>query len=157
MLSKSYLKVIAAYIVYESNLSKYAKIQMLRFIENEASESQLKVFINEGKIRKVYEGEVISEVGPIAVAAIIGVAIAAGKAAHAKFFSNAAKACAGKEREEKKKCMQDFKLKANYARMAALKREMGKCSQTDDIKKCRDNFMKHIVRIEKQIRKDRVI
>lgn len=156
MLSKSYLKVVTAYIVCESNLSKYAKIQMLRFIENEASKSQLKILVIEGRIRKVSEGEVISEVGPIAVAIIIGVAVAAGKAAHAKFLGAAAKACVGKDREDKKKCMRDFRLKAGYARIAALKREMGKCSQTNDVKKCRDNFTRHIGKVEKQIRKDRV-
>jgi len=157
MLSKSYLKVIAAYIIYESNLSKYAKIQMLRFIENEASESQLKVLITEGRIRKISESEIILEVGPLAVAIIIGAAIAAGKAAHARFLSAAAKTCAGKDREDKKKCIRDFRFKANYAKVAALKREIGKCSQTNDVKKCRDNFTKYIGRIEKQIRKDRVI
>ncbi len=157
MLSKSYLKVIAVYIVYESKLSKYAKIQILRFIESGASESQLNIFITEGKIRKLSEGEIISEIPILVPAMIIGAAIAAGKAAHAKFYSNAAKVCAGKEREEKKKCMQDFRIKANYARLAALKREMGKCSQTDDLKKCRENFIRHIGKIEKQIQKDRVL
>ena len=156
MLSKSYLKVIAAYIVHESNLSKYAKIQILRFVENEASKSQLKVLITEGRIRNVSEDEVVSE-AIIVPAMIIAAAVAAGKVAHAKFLSNAAKACAGKEREEKKKCMRDFKLKANYARLAALKREVSKCSQTSDRKKCRDNFIKHIEKVEDQIRKDRVM
>jgi len=155
MLQKSYLKVIAAYIIDESHFSKYAKIQMLRFIENDASESQLKVFITEGKIQS--EGENISEIAPIAVALVIGAGLAVGKVAYNRFFSDVAKACAGRKQDDKRRCIRDFKLKASYAKLTALKREMGKCNQTNNVKKCRNTFIKHMNKIEKQIQKDRVI
>jgi hypothetical protein len=159
MLQKSYLKLIAASIVCESNLSKYAKIQVFRFIENEASELQLTIFINEGKIQKVSEAEITSEIAPIAVVAvslITAAAFAVGKSVYNKFYSNVAKACAGRDRDDKKRCIRDFKLKANYARLGALKKEMGKCNETNNVKKCRNNFLKHMRKIEKQIQKDRV-
>jgi len=155
MLQKSYLKVVAAYIVDESTLSKYAKIQMLRFIENDASEAQLKVFITEGKIRS--ESENISEIAPIAAALVIGAGLAVGKAVYNKFYSDVAKACAGRKQDDKRRCIRDFKLKASYAKLTALKREMGKCNQTNNVKKCRNTFIKHMKKVEKQIQKDRVI
>ncbi len=155
MLQKSYLKVIAAYIVDESKLSKYAKIQMIRFIENNASNSQLEVFITEGEIRS--EAENITEYAPIGVALVIGAGLAVGKAAYNRFFSDVAKACAGRKQDDKRRCVRDFKLKASYAKLTALKREMGKCNQTNNVKKCRNTFIKHMKKVEKQIQKDRVI
>lgn len=157
MLQKSYLKLICASIIYESNLSKYAKIQAIRYVENEASECQLNIFINEGKIRKLSENEIISEAIPVIAAALVtAAAFAVGKSVYNKFYSNVAKACAGRDRDDKKRCIQDFKLKANYARLAALKKEMGKCNQTNNVKKCRNTFLKHMKKIEKQIQKDRI-
>lgn len=155
MLPKSYLKVIAACVVYESKLSKYAKIQMLRFIENEASEKQLKVFINDGEIRKVSENEVVSEVAIVIPAMLVAAALSVARMSYDKIFSQAAKSCADKEGDNKKRCMRDFKLKSHYAKLTALKREMGKCNQTNNAKKCREIFIKHMRKIEKQVQRDR--
>ena len=155
MLPKSYLRVIAAYMVYESALSKIAKIQAFRFIELEASDIQLKVFINEGKIRQVYEGEMIQDAVFIP-ALIIGAALGAAKMAYSQFLSKAAIKCKGKEHSEKQKCMRDYRIKANYVKVAALKREISKCNQTNNVKKCRDLFLKHIKKIESQIQKDKI-
>ena len=155
MLPKSYLKVIAACVIYESTLSKNAKIQALRFIENEASEMQLKVFINEGKICQVSESEVIQDavfIPAMVIAAALGVA----KVAYAQFLSKAATACVGKKFVEKQKCMRDYRIKANAVKISALKREMSKCNQTNNVKKCQNIFLKHINRIEKQIQKDKI-
>ena len=158
MLPKSYLKFIAAYNIHEADLSKFAKVQALRFIKNEASESQLKVFINEGKIRNVSDDESISEIAPIIVAAaIIAAAAAAGKIAYQKVIMNAVHQCSSLKGDDKKRCVKDFKTKANYAKLAALKKEMVKCNQTNNVRKCRNTFIKHMRRIEKQIFKDRAI
>ena len=157
MLPKSYLKVIAGCVIYESELSKYAKIQALRFIEYEASEMQLKAFIAEGKIRQVSEDEIFTEVAIWVPAMVIAAALAAGRVAYDQFYSKASKACKGKGLKEKQRCIRDFRLKASYAKLAALKREMGKCGQTNDAKKCRESFLKHIGKVEKQIQKDRII
>ena len=157
MLPKSYLKFIAAYTVHESNLSQYAKVQTLRFIENEASESQLKIFINEGKIRNVSDGEIMSEAVPFIVGvAIVAAAMALGKIAYQKVIMNAVKECASLKGDDKKRCVRDYKTKANYAKLTALKKEMIKCNQTNNVKKCRNTFLKHMRRIEQKIQKDRV-
>ena len=44
------LRVLAAHIVVESNLSKSAKIQMLNFIKEEATDAQIKALLLDGKI-----------------------------------------------------------------------------------------------------------
>ncbi len=157
MLPKSYLKFIAAYTVHESNLSRYARIQTLRFI-NEASESQLKVFINEGRIRNVSEDEVVSEVATfIVAAALIAAAAAAGKIAYQKVIMNAVKECSEMKGKDKKRCVREYKIKADYAKMAALKKEVVKCNQTNNVKKCRNAFIKQMKRVEKRILKNKVI
>jgi len=157
MLQRSYLKFIAACVVYESALSKYAKIQTLRFIENEASEDQMRVFLLEGKIRKVGADEVVDEavlkyLPPVMV---VRAAITAGKLAYNKFFGPAVKACAGRKGDDKKMCIKNYKLKANYAKLAALRKEATKCNQTNDANKCRKMFADHMRKIEKQIQRDR--
>ena len=154
MLPKSYLKFIAASMVYESDLSKYAKIQAMRFIEN-ASMEQLNIFISECSLRPISEEENISE-KYLLPAVVLASALAAGRVAYDQFLGKAAIACAQKKGDDRKKCMRDFRLKSHYAKVAALKREMGKCGQTNNVKKCRDLFIKQIRKIEKQVQKDRV-
>lgn len=164
MLSKNYLKVISASIVYESKLSRISKIQLLKFIENEATQSQLKILILDGEIRKVSENEkdldkrFVSEIIPalIAIGIIVPAALALGKKAYIDIFSKAAKACVGKKGKERTNCMKDYRIKANYARLAALKREMSKCNQTANTDKCRQVFTDHMRKIQKQIRKDQL-
>lgn len=151
MLPKSYLKVIAACVVFESKLSKTAKTQLIRFIESEASEAQLTVFINTGEIKKDADVQKISEEGKLVPAMIIAAALVVGKKAYDYFKDESRKACAGKEGDQKKICIAQFKAKAAKAKVAALKKEMAKCNRTDDAKKCRNTFMKYIQKYEKQM------
>lgn len=44
------LKIIAGAIVVESKLSKGAKLQLLSFIQNEATDTQVKALLLDGKI-----------------------------------------------------------------------------------------------------------
>jgi len=154
MSQTSCLKVIAVYMVHESLLSKYAKIQMLRFIENEASDLQLHAFIAEGKIRRTEDIDeaIIKYLPPVM---IVRAAITAGKLAYNRFFGPAARACASRKGDDKKLCIKNYRLKANYAKLAALKRESRNCSQTNDAAKCRQLFVDAAKKVEEQIKKDR--
>lgn len=49
------LKITAGYIVTESKLSKAAKLQLLNFIQKEASDEQLMALLLDGKITKLDE------------------------------------------------------------------------------------------------------
>ncbi|MHA1816068.1 MAG: hypothetical protein ACTSX1_08690 [Candidatus Heimdallarchaeaceae archaeon] len=155
MLPKSYLKLMAAHVVHKSELTRYSKVQALRFIE-EASGRQLLVFMKEGQIRQVSDEENLSEIVPILIAPLVVAAAAASGAVFSRFFSQAARACSGKKGKEKTVCVKDYRIRANRARLAALKREMGKCNQTNNVKKCRNMFLKHAKKIETQIQKDKV-
>ena len=155
MLPKSYLKLMAAGIVYKSELTHYSKVQALRFIE-EASERQLLVFMSEGVIRTVSDEENLSEIVPILIAPLVIASAAAAGAVFSRYFNQAARACSEKKGKDKTLCIKDYRVRANMARLAALKREMGKCNQTNNVKKCRNMFLRHVKRIEAKIQKDRV-
>jgi len=95
--------------------------------------SQLKILILDGEVRKVSEDEkdldkrFVSEIVPaILIAMLIPAAMMAAKKAYINIFSQAAKACSNKKGKERTNCMKDFRIKANYAKLAALKREMAK-------------------------------
>jgi len=57
------LRLMAAQIVVESKLSKAAKIQMLNFIKEDASDAQIKALLMDGKIVKLDEQaeEIVNE------------------------------------------------------------------------------------------------
>jgi len=146
MLPKTYLKFVASSVVYESALSKYAKVQLMRFIEN-ASSDQLYFFINEGRI----SNESLSEAF-VVPAMLLVAATSAAKLAYDRVFSDAARYCSNEEtREARSQCIKNYKIRANRAKLTALRREMPKCDQTNNVKKCRETFMKHIQRIEKDM------
>lgn len=54
-MDKKKLQLYSIYLVAESNKSKQAKIQLSRFIENDATEHQLMSFILDGQIIKTDE------------------------------------------------------------------------------------------------------
>ena len=150
MLPKSALQTIAACMVYEDEtLSKPAKMQLVRFIED-ATEKQLQHYIIHGDIVKEEDVQVEAFFIP---AVIIGAAAAAGRAIYNNEFSKAAKSCQGMMGEAKKACMKRFKLRGISGQISALRREMGKCNQTARPDKCRKMFMKYIVNAEKKMKK----
>ena len=151
MLPKSALQTIAACMVYDEDMSKPAKMQVLRFIES-ASEKQLQHYIVHGNIVAEQEVE-ISEIAFLVPAAIIAAAAAAGRAIYNNEFSKAAKACQAEEGQTKKDCMKKFKLRGLSGKISAMKREMGKCNQTSRPDKCRTMFAKYIQDAEKQLKK----
>ena len=153
MLPKIALQMIAACILYESDLPKPAKIQMLHFIENDTNESELKNYIVSGKFSTTPEIDRINEVAFLLPGAVIASAIAAGKAFYDNQFSEAAKACIKLKGQVKKDCMKRFKVKGISGKIAALRREMGKCNQTIRPDKCRKMFLNYIKNAEKQMRK----
>jgi hypothetical protein len=45
------LRVIAAYLIKESNLTKAAKLQLVNFLENEATDAQVMALLLDGKVQ----------------------------------------------------------------------------------------------------------
>jgi hypothetical protein len=136
-------------MVYDSDMSKPGKMQMVQFIES-ASEKQLQHYIIHGEVVK--EKDTIVEAFFLP-AVIIGAALAAGRAIYDTEFSKAAKACPEMKGAAKKECMKRFKVRGISGKISALRREMGKCNQTSRPDKCRKMFMDYIKNAEKQMRK----
>jgi len=151
MLPKSALQTIAACMVYDSELPKPSKLQLVRFIES-ASENQLKHYIVHGEIVKEHD-VIVSEVAWLVPAAIIAAASAAGNAIYNMQFSKAAKACQNMKAADKKNCIRRYKINGISGKISALKREMGKCNQTSRPDKCRKMFDTYIKNAEKKMRK----
>jgi len=153
MLPKSALQAIAACMVYEDDhLHKSNKMRLMRFFEG-ASEKQLLHYITHGEVVRERDANV-SEIAPLIPVMIIGAAAAAGRAIYNSEFSKAAKACGNMEAgAAKKSCMKRFKIRGVTGQISALKREMGKCSQTSRPDKCRKMFMNYITNAEKKLKK----
>lgn len=49
-MNKKQLTLTSAFVIYESKLPKQAKLQLMKFIKNEATDSQLKAFLLDGEI-----------------------------------------------------------------------------------------------------------
>jgi hypothetical protein len=152
-LNKSALQTIAACMVYESDLSKSSQVQLIRFIE-EATEKQLQHYILHEEIVKDSEVQINELIPFLAAAAILSAAVAAGRAIYDGEFSKAAQACKDQEEGVRKSgCIKRFKLRGITGKISALRREMGKCTQTVKPDKCRKMFAKYIANAQKQMRK----
>jgi hypothetical protein len=163
------LKITAGSFIVESELSKPSKLQMLKFIQHEASDHQLMALLLDGEIVELDEqAEQIVEdrfnifetvisiphgaAKPILIGSLI---FLAGQLAYAGFdrvFSNAGKACNNpRVGQTKSDCMRQYRIKALKVKKDILKREMKKCSKTTNPSKCKNEFSKRINSINKKI------
>jgi hypothetical protein len=149
-MNKKALQTIAACMVYDSDMSKPAKIQLINFIES-ATLKQLQHYIIHGDIVKEENAQVVE--GFFIAAALIGAAAAAGRAIYDQEFSKAAKSCQNMRGVAKKSCMKRFKLRGVSGQINALRKEMGKCNQTARPDKCRKMFSTYIKNAETKMRK----
>lgn len=151
MLPKSAYQTIAACMLYDSDMSKAQKLRILEFIEKASSKQILHYlihdeFVREGETRLVNEGFILT-------AALITAASAAGRAVYSKFNSVGQQACRDKLGLAKSACLKNYKARGVAGKVSALRKEMGKCSQTPKPEKCRKMFIKYIRNAEKEMRK----
>jgi hypothetical protein len=156
------LRLYAAGIIVESKLSKAAKLQLLNFIQTEATDAQIKALILDGKIVKLDEQaeEIVNdrfsilEQDPVQMVKpllqLTGLALGAWAGAMAPFvaakvykryMSKAGRACAGVSGEDRNKCISKFKTKA---KIEALKAAASKCPQSKNPEKCKEKMNKKI-------------
>ncbi len=76
----------------------------------------------------------------LAAAALAAAAIAASAKIYKRFFSQSAKACAGKSGADKTNCMNQFKAKAQQAKVKALSQSIAHCSKTKNPTKCKNKI-----------------
>jgi hypothetical protein len=154
------LRLFAAEAVIVSELSKQAKHQLLNFIQNEATDAQVKALVLDGRIVKLDEQaeEIVNERFAILefdpVTAWLGMTVAAfgatgllmAKNIYKTYMSKAGRACAGRSGEDRQRCISKFKAKA---KLEALKKLLARCDQTKNPEKCKAKLSKKIARMEK--------
>jgi hypothetical protein len=72
----------------------------------------------------------------LAATALAGVAAYGATKIYKRFFSQAAKACAGKSGAQKTACMQQYKVKASQAKVQSLMRSKATCKKAKNPQKC---------------------
>jgi len=75
-------------------------------------------------------------VAALAATALAGVAAYGATKIYKRFFSQAARACAGKSGPQKDACMKQFKMKATQAKIAALNKSKATCKKSKNPQKC---------------------
>jgi len=155
------LKIAAGSVVTDSKMSKAAKLQLLNFIQSEATDHQIMALLLDGKVVKLdeqaeqivedrFEVSKLNEFG-IIMAALLAAAMLGSMKLYRRLLSQAARACSGVP--NKSVCMSKFKVKALVAKQKYLKGQAPKCNQTKDPEKCRERFAAGIAKIGREILK----
>jgi len=89
----------------------------------------------------------------IAGAALAALAIYAGYKTYKRFFSQAAKACAGNKGPERKACLSKYKIQAIKAQISDLQAASAKCSVSKDPGKCKAAIGNKIQKLQAKAQK----
>lgn len=162
------LRLYAAEIIVASKLSKPAKLQLLEFIQHEATDTQVKALILDGKIVKLDEqaeeivnerfeqSNIISEVDPASayagmlVIAGLGTAGLFARGLYKTYLSKAGRACAGTGHgEERQKCIARFKINA---KIKALQQAIPKCKENKNPEKCKEKIQNKIQALQNALK-----
>ncbi len=158
------LRLIAGAIVTESKLSKGAKLQLLNFIQNEATDIQVKALLLDGEILtnidkqteqiindrfKLKENKLLSEdlfltltalspaiLSTLASAAFLGYVMRGAYRVSKKVMTKAGRACKSYTGNELARCKAKFQKEALTKELQLLKQARSKCSKTKEPQKC---------------------
>ena len=97
------------------------------------------------QIRYFFEtGRLSGDLKAIGIGILVAAAAGAGMLAYKKIFSASAKACAGREGNEKTSCIEQYKQKAQKAKMDMLKKGLAQCAKSKNPGKCKAKMMEKI-------------
>ena len=157
------LRILAGEMVVGSKLSKAAKLQMINFIQKEATDAQVKVLLMDGEIVQLDkqaeeivndrfdDSEMINELVLMGADIVIGALVAASIVAYKRFLSKAAVACKGLSGPQKTSCMNKFKQNGIKAQIATLASGTSKCAKTKDPAKCKVAIQKKIAKLKAKL------
>ena len=91
----------------------------------------------------------------IGVAALVAATIYAGYKTFQRYFSQAARACAGKKGDERAMCVKGFKAKAIQAQMATIRQGMSSCANSKNPEKCKQTINSKLVSLQAKLAKSR--
>jgi len=148
------LRLYAAEVVVSSKMSKPAKIQMLEFIQKEATDVQVKALLLDGKIVKLdeqAEGIIndrfnLLEIDPLVGGAILGgllgpPAVKAATKFYINWISKAGQACSSLQGKEKQFCIKKYRLNG---KIKALQSLLNKCNNSKNPEKCKQKVQEQI-------------
>ena len=167
------LRLEAALYVMESKLSKAAKIQMLNFIKEDASDAQVKALMLDGRIVQLDEQaeEVVNDrfaashlqedpvvalgvaAGVWTVATVVAWATSMAVKSYKKRMTAAGSACKGKAGPEKTACVTKYQMAAEQEKMKIYKQALAKCSKSKIPAKCTLRVGKLIAKQKRSIDK----
>lgn len=142
-LSTKKLKTVAAFCIYESELTKPEKLSLLAYVEFAANRKQL------------LDMFIMQEANLLVTSVIIASALASGNKAYYKIFAPSTQAC--REQESKKDCLKQYKLNGLAAKRNEVRKHISKCGQTIKPEQCQKTFSNVLKKIEKQISDTRLM
>jgi len=167
------LRLHAAFYVMESELSKAAKIQMLNFIKEDASDAQIKALMMDGGIVHLDEQaeEIVNDrfavshlqedpivamgvaAGGFAVATLLTWATSMAIKSYKKRMTAAGAACKGKKGGEYKACMTKYQMAAEQEKMKVYQKAQKQCSKSKVPARCEMKVGKLIAKQKRTIDK----
>jgi len=152
-MTKKELQLFLGQSIVESKMTRPSKLQMLNFIQHEASEEQLMVLIMDGKIVKLDEQSkeiardrfnLVSEELNIGKATVAAAAILAASTIYKQHLSKAARACKDFVGPKRAICLKKYKELALKNQLQALSSKMSSCSKDKNPEKCKMKIQKKI-------------
>ena len=152
------LQIQCGSYVTESKMSKSAKLQLLNFIQKEATEEQLMSLYLDGKIVKLDEQakevvrdrfEALNEVSVLLPAVLIYGAVKV--AAKTLKLTINSLGCRQKRGAEFVLCVKTARAKSLEAKASALKASLPRCKDTSKPDKCEKRIKKEIWKVQKDI------
>lgn len=159
------IRIFAGLIVTESKLSKESKLQLLNFIQHEATDTQVKALLLDGKILtnideqtkdildKRFENKFLNEIAPDLALAGVAISAVAAKIAFnigRNILNKAHKACRKYTGNEKQRCLAKFRKEAAIKQIQVLQSHKNKCNKDKNPDKCKAAIDKKILKLKKQ-------
>jgi len=177
------LRILAGSIVVESTISKEAKLQMLNFIQNEATDVQIKALLLDGEIVSLDEQaeeivnarfknsnineDIVATAGDLmstasgammASGAILATVVVAAITSQAYkvarlAFSKAHRICLQYKGNLKQQCINKVRKESLQKQLQSLSSGKSKCSKSKEPQKCRNLVDKKIASVKKKLTK----
>jgi len=168
MNTNKWLRLISASIVVESKVSKTGKLKLLNFIKEQASDSQIKALLLDGRIVALdkqseeivnsrFKNHFLNEADPMTI--YVGMVAGAFVVVASKIAYNTARLvwskghrlCLKYKGSEKQKCLDKYRKLTGEKELQLLKQYKGKCSTTKDPKVCVAGIEKKIQKVKKKL------
>jgi len=171
---KKDLQIFLGRVTVESKLSKSSKLQLLKFIEKEASEEQLMILYLDGEIIKLDEqsneivrdrfkaslieiaplvmGVAATAAGAFALGASFGIALKAANAIRKRFLTQEGRVCSGLKKDQKRACKLKLKVASIKQQINIFNSKKTMCSKDKNPEKCKVQFNQKINSLESNLK-----